>query len=220
MWGAHGPNLLGMDRRRIALLAAGAASALVAVVMAVVVVLFVTGRGSTEDALPAPTPTVSSPASARATPTPEPPTPTPQPSASGESPDEAAPQAPAPAPPAPAPAPAPAPPTCSSDVLTCTNAIRSYNGLGTLSSNATLNAAAQACAERMAAAGSLEHSSATPGFGYWGENIAQGYGSAPAVFAGWMGSSGHKANILGAHYTQMGIGYVASGNWWCQQFGS
>jgi len=108
---------------------------------------------------------------------------------------------------------------CSSDVLTCVNAIRAYNGLGGLASNGTLNTAAQACAERMAAAGSMTHSAATPGFGAWAENIAQGYGSGAAVFTGWMGSTGHRNNILGS-YTQMGLGYVASGNWWCQQFGA
>ena len=109
-------------------------------------------------------------------------------------------------------------PTCTSDVLTCVNQIRAYYGIGGLSSNGTLNSASQACADRMASSGSMTHSSPTPGFGRWGENIAYGYGSQVSVFNAWMNSAGHRANILKAGYTSMGLGY-ASGNWWCQQFG-
>jgi uncharacterized protein YkwD len=68
----------------------------------------------------------------------------------------------------------------------------------------------------MAANGTLQHS-AYPG-GTWGENIAQGYGSAQSVVAAWMASPGHRANILNPAYHYMGLGYVAAGNWWCQQF--
>ena len=109
-------------------------------------------------------------------------------------------------------------PVCASDVLTCVNQIRAYYGIGGLSSNGTLNSASQACADRMASEGSMTHSSPTPGFSRWGENIAYGYGSQASVFNAWMNSSGHRANILKASYTSMGLGY-ASGNWWCQQFG-
>jgi uncharacterized protein YkwD len=127
-----------------------------------------------------------------------------------------------PAPPAEEPAPPPPPPapTCADDVLTCVNIARAENGLGPLAANATLNAAAQACADRMAASGQMTHSKQHPGgFMAWGENIAYGHQSGNAVFNGWMNSEGHRANILNPRYTQMGIGY-ASGNWWCQQFGS
>jgi len=34
-----------------------------------------------------------------------------------------------------------------------------------------------------------------------------------------MNSAGHKANILNSNYTEIGIGYVADGNYWTQQFG-
>jgi uncharacterized protein YkwD len=114
----------------------------------------------------------------------------------------------------------PGAPVCASDVLTCVNQIRAFYGLGSLHSNGTLNAAAQACAERMAASGSLTHSPYPGGWSTWGENIAVGYGSTVSVFNAWMASSGHRANILKASYTQMGIGHVAAGSWWCQQFGS
>jgi uncharacterized protein YkwD len=117
-------------------------------------------------------------------------------------------------------APRPGEPTCSSDVLTCVNQIRAFYGLGSLSSNGTLNAAAQACAQRMHDANDMTHSSPTPGFGWWGENIAHGYGSQVSVFNAWMNSPGHRANILRPQFTYMGFGYVGDGNWWCQQFGS
>ena len=114
----------------------------------------------------------------------------------------------------------PGAPVCASDVLTCVNQIRAFYGLGSLHANASLNAAAQACAERMAASGSMTHSAYPGGWSSWGENIAEGYASSVSVFNAWMASPGHRANILKASYTQMGIGHVASGAWWCQQFGA
>lgn len=110
-------------------------------------------------------------------------------------------------------------PVCASDVLTCVNQIRAYYGLRSLSSNASLNSGAQACAERMASSGQLTHSAYPGGWSRWGENIAEGYGSSVAVFNAWMASPGHRANILEPSYTQMGIGHVSAGSWWCQQFG-
>ena len=51
-----------------------------------------------------------------------------------------------------------------------------------------------------------------------GENIAQGYKTPQAVVDGWMNSSGHRANILNASFTQIGVGYVADGSYWTQMF--
>ena len=51
-----------------------------------------------------------------------------------------------------------------------------------------------------------------------GENIAMGYTTPEAVVTGWMNSPGHRANILNASFTQIGVGYVASGNYWTQEF--
>ena len=53
---------------------------------------------------------------------------------------------------------------------------------------------------------------------YAGENIAMGYATPQAVVEGWMNSSGHRANILSADYTRIGVGYVAAGNYWTQLF--
>jgi uncharacterized protein YkwD len=104
-------------------------------------------------------------------------------------------------------------------VLTCVNQIRAYYGLHSLSSNGGLNATAQSCAERMASADSMTHSPYPGGWRAWGENIAEGFGSSVSVFNAWMASPGHRANILSTNYTQMGIGRVSAGGWWCQQFG-
>lgn len=51
-----------------------------------------------------------------------------------------------------------------------------------------------------------------------GENIAMGYSTPEAVMNAWMNSQGHRANILSASYTQIGVGYVADGNYWTQEF--
>ncbi|MPN28838.1 hypothetical protein SDC9_176283 [bioreactor metagenome] len=51
-----------------------------------------------------------------------------------------------------------------------------------------------------------------------GENIAMGYSSAAAVVEGWMNSPGHRANILNASFTHIGVGYYAEGHYWTQMF--
>ena len=51
-----------------------------------------------------------------------------------------------------------------------------------------------------------------------GENIARGQATPKAVVDAWMNSSGHRANILNASFTQIGVGYVASGRYWTQMF--
>lgn len=51
-----------------------------------------------------------------------------------------------------------------------------------------------------------------------GENIAKGQQTPQAVVNAWMNSSGHRANILNASFTKIGVGYVAEGNYWTQMF--
>jgi uncharacterized protein YkwD len=48
------------------------------------------------------------------------------------------------------------------------------------------------------------------------ENIAWGYGSAEAVLEGWLGSSGHRANIENCALTEHGVGL--SGTHWTHLF--
>ncbi|MDJ0600371.1 MAG: CAP domain-containing protein [Crocosphaera sp.] len=40
-----------------------------------------------------------------------------------------------------------------------------------------------------------------------GENIAAGFATPESVVQAWMGSSGHRANILSEHFTEIGIGH-------------
>lgn len=109
-------------------------------------------------------------------------------------------------------------------VLGETNVHRAANGLGALSRNSRLVSLACSQASVLATRDSgLSHASYPGGFGHWAENVASGFGSAAAVVTGWMGSPPHRANLLGAPYTQMGacVAQGASGTlYWAQQFGS
>jgi uncharacterized protein YkwD len=50
---------------------------------------------------------------------------------------------------------------------------------------------------------------AAAGYGrYVGENIALGYKDVPDIMSGWMSSPGHRANILGTQYTDIGVGFA------------
>ena len=54
-----------------------------------------------------------------------------------------------------------------------------------------------------------------------GENIAWGQKSPEAVMEAWMNSPGHRANILNAKFTTIGVGYYqnsAGTNYWTQLF--
>ncbi len=60
-------------------------------------------------------------------------------------------------------------------------------------------------------------------FDSWaGENIAAGQDTPAAVMAAWMGSEGHRANILNPNFRELGIGYFHGGSWfgdfWVQDF--
>jgi uncharacterized protein YkwD len=62
---------------------------------------------------------------------------------------------------------------------------------------------------------------------YVGEIIAAGWNAGhpatqtPTVVPGWMNASGHRKEILTAHYQEMGIGTAVKGNntFWCVVFG-
>lgn len=54
-----------------------------------------------------------------------------------------------------------------------------------------------------------------------GENIAAGQRTPDEVMQAWMNSSGHRANILNAKYTELGVGYYKGGSYgvyWVQEF--
>ena len=61
------------------------------------------------------------------------------------------------------------------------------------------------------------------GYMMCGENIAAGQPTPEEVMNSWLGSAGHKANILSPEYTKMGLGYStggggAYGHYWAQEF--
>ena len=117
-----------------------------------------------------------------------------------------------------------------SEVIRLVNEIRQQYGLKTLTENWELSRVARYKSQDMRDMRYFAHNSPTYGtpfemmraFGLSyrsaGENIAYGYRTPQAVVNGWMNSSGHRANILNASYTQIGVGYVADGNYWTQMF--
>lgn len=148
--------------------------------------------------------------------------------------------APAPAPvqePAKAPAQEPAAAPVSSavsayeqKVVELTNQERAKNGLKPLALDTELSKVAREKSRDMQSKGYFSHTSPTYGspfdmmkkFGISyrsaGENIAMGQRTPEEVVKAWMNSSGHRANILNSSYTHIGVGHVATGNYWTQMF--
>lgn len=116
------------------------------------------------------------------------------------------------------------------EVVRLVNKARAENGLSALTMDWQLSRVARYKSRDMHDNGYFSHTSPTYGspfdmmsaFGLSyrsaGENIAKGYKTPQDVVDGWMNSSGHRANILNASYTRIGVGYVASGNYWTQMF--
>lgn len=116
------------------------------------------------------------------------------------------------------------------EVVRLVNEVRAENGLAPLTLNWELSRIARYKSQDMKDKGYFSHTSPTYGtpfqmirnFGLSyrtaGENIARGYATPKAVMEGWMNSPSHKANILKASYKQIGVGYVAQGGYWTQEF--
>lgn len=51
-----------------------------------------------------------------------------------------------------------------------------------------------------------------------GENLAGKIKTPERVVEAWMESPGHRKNIMSEKYSQIGVGYVAEGNYWSQFF--
>ena len=110
------------------------------------------------------------------------------------------------------------------------NEIRAQYGLSALTLDESLCRYARVKSQDMQQNGYFSHESPTYGspfdmmrsFGVSyrsaGENIAMGYSTPEAVVAAWMNSEGHRANILSANYTTLGVGYVEDGGYWTQWF--
>lgn len=116
------------------------------------------------------------------------------------------------------------------EVIRLVNEIRIQNGLETLEHNWELSRVARYKSQDMHDNKYFSHTSPVYGspfdmmkdFGISyrsaGENIAKGQSTPKAVVDAWMNSSGHRANILNASYTEIGVGYVADGKYWTQMF--
>lgn len=63
-------------------------------------------------------------------------------------------------------------------------------------------------------------------YDWWtaGENIGAGYHTPEEVMTGWMGSDGHRRNILNPNYREIGVGYFSGagdyGVYWVQDLGA
>jgi|Deesub1362A_J573_1020465.scaffolds.fasta_scaffold00112_26 uncharacterized YkwD family protein len=186
-------------------------------------VLILTGGG-----LPAPPPQPQPEPEPRPQPEPEPrpePRPDPQPQPK----------------PGPQPQPQPEPPARPGHAMTAyeakvvelVNAERARYGLKPLAVDLQLAKVARLKSEDMRDQRYFSHTSPTYGspfammrrFGITyrmaGENIAAGQRTPEEVLRGWMNSPGHRANILNANFTHIGVGHAVGGsygNYWTQMF--
>lgn len=96
-------------------------------------------------------------------------------------------------------------------LLTLVNGARTDHGLPRLALSSCAQAFAQAQAASMARRGVMDHQPLGPVLSTChatadGENVAYGNLSAEQIFAIWMGSPVHRANILSPRYTHLGNG--------------
>jgi uncharacterized protein YkwD len=114
-------------------------------------------------------------------------------------------------------------------VVTLVNAFRREQGRAALATNGPLTAAAREHSIVQAESGRMTHDGALREMldaGYqpwvWGQNVAYGYSTPAVVLNAWLGSSVHRANILGAGFRDTGVGCVIDARgvtWWTQNFG-
>ena len=116
------------------------------------------------------------------------------------------------------------------EVVRLVNVYRESAGLKPLMTDAGLSYIARLKSQDMCDKKYFSHTSPTYGspfqmmkdFGVSyrsaGENIAMGQRTPSEVVTAWMNSPGHRANILNASFTRIGVGYVSYGNYWTQMF--
>lgn len=114
----------------------------------------------------------------------------------------------------------------TSRLISLTNRDRVSNGLGALNYDPQLAQAAKAKLADMVDSGYFNHvSPSNRSYTYWitssgykwiyaGENLSEAYYTPESVETAFMNSPEHKANILGSHYTGVGIaeGYGVCGD--------
>jgi uncharacterized YkwD family protein len=118
-------------------------------------------------------------------------------------------------------------------VIELVNKERSNRGLGLLKYDSQLGYVARLKSQDMIDKNYFSHTSPTYGspfqmmekyglrFSAAGENIAYGQRTAQEVMNSWMNSAGHRANILSATYTHIGVGVAKASNgtlYWTQEF--
>ena len=110
----------------------------------------------------------------------------------------------------------------TTSIVDLTNVERSRAGISPLRSEPRLMRAAQLQAEQMASFGRMDHvlndgqypapQDRLAAVGYrwraFAENIAYGQRGPEDVTESWMGSAGHRANMLNGTYTELGTGYA------------
>lgn len=138
--------------------------------------------------------------------------------------------------PTPKPKPSPRPTgTAEQQVFQLVNQQRAAAGCGALRSDSRLVNAARGHSRDMAVHDYFSHTgldgstfvdriaaAGYPRTQAGGENIAAGYPTAAAVMAGWMGSPGHRANILNCGFKAIGVGLAHASDgtaYWTQDFG-
>lgn len=118
----------------------------------------------------------------------------------------------------------------------CANHERRDGGLAPLAFSKPLTRAARMHARNMARLGFFDHTDPqgrgvgervaifdrARRFTFIGENIAAGQGSTASACDSWMGSAGHRANILNQEFTHIGAGFASGGpyrRYYVQVFG-
>lgn len=126
--------------------------------------------------------------------------------------------------------------TATAEVVRLTNQYRLKHGQRALVVSPKLTDAARLHAEQMAAYQRLEHNisgarypnlqsrleAVRYAYATAGENIAWNQPGADAVMNTWLNSTGHRANILNAEVTEIGVAVARSSNgepYWIQVFG-
>lgn len=119
------------------------------------------------------------------------------------------------------------------EVVRLVNAEREKVGVGALKINKLLESTAQQHSEDMLENDFFDHTNLNGespfdrmrknGINYMSaaENIAYGQDTPEEVMTSWMNSDGHRANILNASYTEIGVGIAISDNgiiYWTQNF--
>jgi len=100
-------------------------------------------------------------------------------------------------------------------VLTLTNLERTRRGLRALAPSACADRFADSWATTIAGRSALSHQQLGPirsacGARRVGENVARGKVTADAMVQMWMNSPGHRANLLNATFSHLGVGATGS----------